>query len=99
LAPSIELDRVGDILQNSGWGKPSDGKIKKRFSISKLLINNHIYLIHLSAATGISPTLNEVYVPCISNEDCALTFGNIIQPGNICTDTTGGHSACNVTLF
>nr|CAH0113389.1 unnamed protein product [Daphnia galeata] len=71
LTPSIELDRVGDILQNSGWGKPSD------------------------AATGISPTLNEVYVPCISNEDCALTFGNIIQLGKICTDTTGGHSACN----
>jgi hypothetical protein len=52
-----------------------------------------------AAAAGISPTLNEVYMPCMSNDECALTFGNTIQPGNICTDTTGGHSACNVITF
>ncbi|EFX79603.1 chymotrypsin-like protein [Daphnia pulex] len=71
MAPSTEPDHVGDILHNSGWGKPSD------------------------AAAGISPTLNEVYMPCMSNDECAAYFGNTIQPGNICTDTTGGHSACN----
>uniref|UniRef100_A0A0P5YUC4 Clip-domain serine protease n=1 Tax=Daphnia magna TaxID=35525 RepID=A0A0P5YUC4_9CRUS len=71
MAPSTEPDHVGDLLHNSGWGKPSDD------------------------AAGISPTLNEVYMPCMSNAECALTFGNTITDGNICTDTTGGHSACN----
>ncbi|XP_046456344.1 brachyurin-like [Daphnia pulex] len=47
------------------------------------------------AAAGISPVLREVDAPCISNEECALTYGNTIQPGNICVNTTGGHSSCN----
>ena len=43
--------------------------------------------------------MNEVDVPCISNDECALTYGNTIQPGNICVDTTGGHSSCNVKFI
>nr|CAH0106510.1 unnamed protein product [Daphnia galeata] len=46
-------------------------------------------------ALGISPVLHEVDVPCISNAECAATFGNTIQPGNICVDTTGGHGSCD----
>lgn len=31
MAPSTEGDHVGDMLHISGWGKPSDGKLKLIF--------------------------------------------------------------------
>lgn len=93
MAPSTEPDHVGDILHNSGWGKPSDGKSDPTFPAFSYQIFNPFNWID---AAGISPTLNEVYMPCMSNAECALTFGNTITDGNICTDTTGGHSSCNV---
>jgi hypothetical protein len=49
-----------------------------------------------SAAAGISPVLREVDVPCISNAECAATYGATITDGNICVDTTGGKGSCNV---
>ncbi|XP_057368910.1 brachyurin-like [Daphnia carinata] len=47
------------------------------------------------ASAGISPVLREVNVPCITNAECALTYGATITDGNICVDTTGGKGSCN----
>nr|CAH0107990.1 unnamed protein product [Daphnia galeata] len=47
------------------------------------------------AATGISPVLHEVDVPCISNAECAAPYGATITAVNICVATTGGKRSCN----
>lgn len=47
------------------------------------------------AAGGISPVLREVNVTCITNAECAATYGATITDGNICVDTTGGKGSCN----
>ena len=103
MAPSTEGDHAGDILHISGWGKPSDGKSPncefENFLISFLIFYIFFHFVIYSAATGISPTLNEVEVPCITNAECAATYGATITDGNICVDTTGGKGSCNVRLI
>ncbi|XP_071452155.1 brachyurin-like [Hetaerina americana] len=47
------------------------------------------------SSPGISQMLNYVSMKVMSNEECANTFGDIITPTKLCTDTTGGHSSCN----
>ncbi|XP_046400892.1 transmembrane protease serine 9-like [Ischnura elegans] len=47
------------------------------------------------SASGIGEFLNYVTMPVMTNEECSNTFGDVITPSKICTDTTGGHSSCN----
>ncbi|KAK4010820.1 brachyurin [Daphnia magna] len=46
-------------------------------------------------AAGISPILREVDAPCISNEQCALTYGATITDGIICLSAADGKGSCN----
>ncbi len=72
-------------------------QIKLYFAISLFTIC-HLILNH-SASAGISPVLREVNVPCITNAECAATYGATITDGNICVDTTGGMGSCNVSFI
>jgi len=47
------------------------------------------------ASAGISPVLREVEAPCITNNECALTYGATIRATNICISTQGGKGSCN----
>ncbi|KAG8233806.1 hypothetical protein J437_LFUL008026 [Ladona fulva] len=46
-------------------------------------------------ASGISPDLRFVSMPVMTNQECAQTYGDVITPSKICTDTQGGRSSCN----
>ncbi|XP_046456352.1 brachyurin-like [Daphnia pulex] len=50
---------------------------------------------HSELTPGISQVLREIDVPCISNEECALTYGETITDGIICISTAGGRGSCN----
>lgn len=49
------------------------------------------------AIPNTSDYLREVSAPSITVDKCAAHFGSIISQKQICIDTTGGHSACNVS--
>jgi hypothetical protein len=97
LAPSTEFDHSGDILHISGWGKPSDGIIIVNLTYWLFNLSNDTNLI--TAATGTSPVLHEVDVPCISNAECAAPYVATITAVNICVPTTGGKGSCNVRFL
>lgn len=51
-----------------------------------------------TAASAISPTLNQVNNEVISVQECAQTYGSIIDERIICTSTNGQKGTCNVRL-
>jgi hypothetical protein len=48
---------------------------------------------------GVSPVLNWIEVVIISNNECAQTFGNTIQPSTICARGVVGRGTCNVSYI
>lgn len=47
------------------------------------------------AVSAISPTLQYVEVPVISNFACSIRFPGVIQPSNVCTSGANGRSPCS----
>ena len=56
-------------------------------------------LISYTAIADLSPYLREVSAPSETTSQCAAYFGSVISHKQICIDTRGGHSACNVSVI
>ena len=99
LKKAITKDITGIEMIAAGWGKTNDCKFIKIFFNysypSIFLKKNYEFL-----ASSISPVLNKLKVKVVSNDECQLSFGNIVHETTLCSvgiaDKTG---TCQVRIL
>ena len=62
--------------------------------------NQYIYFILKFLASSISPVLNKLKVKVVSNDECQLSFGNIVHETTLCSiGTSDNTGTCQVRIF
>ena len=62
--------------------------------------NHSIYFILKFLASSISPVLNKLKVKVVSNDECQLSFGNIVHETTLCSiGTSDNTGTCQVRIF
>ena len=62
--------------------------------------NHYVYFILKFLASSISPVLNKLKVKVVSNDECQLSFGNIVHETTLCSiGTSDNTGTCQVRIF
>ena len=93
----LDEDFAGDTAIASGFGKTADGK--DFFSIITLeyrILLHDCNGVYFNTVGGViaDQRLSYVDLPVISNEECALVYGSIVQPSTVCASGEGGKNIC-----